>query len=99
MDEPALTPPPRKAQGSGGLIAIAIILIILVLGGIYYLAENVHQIQNEQINTTTAQDQEIINELQTQGSSDTAAAIQADLDSTDLAPVDQSVEAVGTQNP
>jgi hypothetical protein len=68
-----------------------VIVIVLALGGLYYLTQEVKQVNN---NDTANADQQNIDKLMQQGSSDTAAAIQADLSATDLTPVDQSVSEV-----
>lgn len=87
---PTQTPTP-KSGGTGPVVAIVVIVIILALGGIYYLTQSVKQVNENQ---ATDPDQQTIEALMQQNSDDTAAAIQADLDSTDFTPVDQSLQEV-----
>ncbi len=90
MHEPQ--PPKKGDDGVGPIVAIVVIVLILVLGGLYYLMQNVKTGSTD----TAAKDQQTVQALMTQGSSDTAAAIQADLDATDLTSVDQAVADVDT---
>lgn len=83
--------PTPKSGGTGPVIAIVVIVIILALGGIYYLTQSVKQVNDNQ---AANPDQQTIEALMQQNSDDTAAAIQADLDSTDFTPVDQSLQEV-----
>ena len=82
---------PKKPEAAGPTVAIIVILIILVIGGLYYLMTSVQKVNDAK---TAEEDRQEIQNLKTQGSDDTAAAIQADLDATDLTPVDESVQAV-----
>lgn len=85
--------PPKNGNGGGTapVVAIVVIVIVLALGGLYYLTQSVRQV-NE--NNSSNPDQQTLEALMRQGSDDTAAAIQADLDSTDLTPVEQSLQEV-----
>ena len=84
-------PPKPNGSGTGPVIAIIVIVILFVLGGLYYLTQGV-PVSNE--SGTADQDQKTIAELMAQGSSDTAAAIQADVNATDLKPVDDALSSV-----
>lgn len=83
-------PPKQPGGGVAPVIAIIIIVLILALGGWYYFTQGIQQVTE---NDTALQDQQTVEELMAQGSSDTAAAIEADIYGTDLSEVDESVQA------
>lgn len=85
---------PEKST-SGPLIGVAIIIIVLVAGGIYFWSTTVER-DNEEYEFTTVQLKEdtdtIVNKLSTQGTSDEIADIEADLDTTELDNLDSELD-------
>lgn len=90
---PETQPPKNGGQGAGPMVAIVVIVLVLALGGLYYFLQTLPQL-NQQGASADAQDQQSVEALMSQGSSDTAAAIQADINATDLTPVDKAVSDV-----
>ncbi|MDO8569296.1 MAG: hypothetical protein Q7R89_00715 [bacterium] len=72
----------EEGEGSNGLIIGAIvILVIIILGGLYFW------------NQRAASDEAVINEINLQNNSDEAAAIEADLNATDIENLDAELNA------
>ena len=70
---------PKK--GSGALVGSIIIVIIIIIAGIYMLKNTKLQNNIEEINTQT---DSVVNELNTQGTSDELSDIEGDLSATNL---------------
>lgn len=74
----------ENAEGSAGLIiGVIVILAIIILGGLYFWNQRADDV-------TTDQTVESIN---TQSDSDAAAAIEADLNATDVENLDAELNA------
>lgn len=88
----------QEQQGAGPLIGIIIIVLILVLGGIYYAGKTE---PNPEVEITA---EEILNEpdplienLNTVGTADDIASIEADLESTDINSLDAELDAIDAE--
>ncbi|MEX0917244.1 MAG: hypothetical protein WDZ90_01870 [Candidatus Paceibacterota bacterium] len=100
---PSNTPSPdpsgesRKKEGHiGPLISAGIIILILVVGGIYYWGTKVNEdgLQNE---TEQDMDETSIEALQTQDSSDEVGAIEEDLENTNLDSLDAELSDIESE--
>ncbi|MDP3989427.1 MAG: hypothetical protein Q8P93_04295 [bacterium] len=88
----------KEQQGSGPLIGIIIIVLILVLGGIYYAGKTQPA---EQAGPTAdeirTQDDPYASQLSTQGSSDETAAIEADLEASNFDDLDAELSEIDAE--
>ena len=77
----------------GPIIGVAIIVIVLILGGLYFWST---QLSKEEMTAEeiTAQEDPALIELQKQSDSDEIADIEADLDATDLEGLDAELEQI-----
>lgn len=75
-------------QGNGSsaspIIGIIIILAIIILGGFYFWSQRANE---------TMMTDEAVESINRQNNSDTAAAIEADLDATDIENLDAELNA------
>jgi uncharacterized protein HemX len=84
----------------GPIIGIAIIVVILIFGGLYYWGAQISKqdanVEQESLTTEQIENQEdqIIEQLQIQNTSDNVADIEADLNATDLENIDQDLENI-----
>lgn len=77
--------PKKPTEGSfGPTLAIILIVILIALGGLYYFTKGVDYAKDGHFNDDPA-----VQEMQTQGSSDEVADIEADLEATNFAEIDQ----------
>lgn len=86
-----VSPSPKKDGGIGPVIGIVIVIIVLILGGVYYFTTGVNQIRNEQAPVDSAVEAE--NDaaaLREQGTSSDISSIEADIDATDLSGLDDT---------
>lgn len=84
------TPEPVKTKGSlGGLIAVLVILVLIVLGALYFWGERVSK---EMDNTDTQ-----IENLDTQGDSTEPSDIEADLNAQSPDEFDSDYDAAFTE--
>ena len=81
----------EEKKTKGPLIAVAIILALLIVGGLYFLKERASQpVYNPQ--------KDIITEsLNTQSNSDDLSSIEADLNSTNIDNIDQGAAAIDAE--
>lgn len=87
---------PEKST-SGPLIGVAIIIIMLVAGGIYFWSTTIDRVEEE--NKSSAPESmtdvdTIVNQLSTQGTSDEIADIEADLNTTELDNLDSELDSL-----
>lgn len=99
------TPPnanemPQKEGSTSGVIAIIVIVVLLALGGIYYLltsgtgAPTVNETMPTMEEVANSNDPDV-QAAMSQGSSDALAEIEADLNSTDLSGIDTELAELG----
>lgn len=82
MDESTNNPNVPKQSGlTGSLVATAVVLAIIIVGALYFWSQR---------SVSTVGDS-TIDSINTQSSSDSAAAIEADLNTTDVNSVDDSL--------
>lgn len=87
--EPAVAPAPKQNGGNiGAVIGIIIIVVLLAVGGFYYFTSEVEELQQEQPSAEITGDEE--DQLRSQGTSSDLADIEADLQATDLSPLDEA---------
>lgn len=76
----------EKAGGSAGsIIAVIVILAIIILGGFYFWSQR--------IGDETMMTDETVESINMQNSSDEAAAIEADLNATEIENLDAELNA------
>ena len=84
--------PVKKSYGA--LIAVIVILVLIVIGGLYFLGQRVNNSAYINNASSTQESDSVTASLQTQSSSDDLQSIQKDLDSTDTSNLDQGAAAV-----
>ncbi|MFA6397450.1 MAG: hypothetical protein WDK96_01200 [Candidatus Paceibacterota bacterium] len=78
-----------ESKSHGALIGSIIVVVILIIGGIYFWNTDVKQaLQEKQLNQ---QDEQLVQQLNTQGTSDELADIEKDLNDTQLDNLDQNI--------
>jgi len=100
MDVPLSSVPEEKTH-VGPLIGIIIIVVVIVLGGLYFWGQRVNNMapQENMADSMTAekvaaQPDEELNALETQGTSDTIADIEADTNATNLDGLDAEAGSI-----
>ncbi len=89
-----------KKKSVGPIIGIAIIVIIIIFGGLYYWGAqiNTQEIKDEQESLTAeqieSQEDLSVKQLETQSTSDEIADIETDINATDLENLDQELENI-----
>ena len=84
---------PKKSSGIGPIVGIAIIVLVLLVGGLFFWSEQVkkendlNKAAQEATQLENAADGKV-DRLNAQGSSDAASAIEADISATDLNNLD-----------
>jgi uncharacterized protein YpmB len=75
-----------EPKSHGALVGSIIIVLILIVGGVYYYKSAKTQVAKDQIEATQVSQQADmqVQTLSTQGTSDTIADIEADLNTTDI---------------
>lgn len=87
---PGVTP---EKKSYGPLIAVIIILLVMILGGLYFLGQRMGTDPYENLQTMQEGD-EITNSLEAQSNSDETASIEADLKATNVDSLDQGAAAI-----
>jgi len=85
----------HDAGSSGALVGTAVILILIIIGGFYLWTTKVPEVQEaDQLPTIQSggETEAIINQLETQGTSDEISDIEADLNATDLESLDSELD-------
>jgi len=80
---------PEKST-SGPLIGVAIIIIVLIAGGIYFWSTTVDRDELPTSQSVTETDA-VVNRLNSQGTSDEIVDIEADLNTTELDSLDSDI--------
>ncbi len=81
----------ERSEGSlGPVIGTIIILLVIILGGLYFWSERTKMADNKEAATAETTDSEA-QAIRSQSSSDDAAAIQADLDATNFDSLDSDL--------
>ena len=86
-----------QQSSSGPLVGVAIIIIVLIVGGIYFWSTAVDRDkETRQLPTIQSggETDAIVNQLNTQGISDEVADIEADLNLTDLENLDSELDVL-----
>ncbi len=81
---------PENREGSGPIIGTIIILLVIVLGGLYFWSTRTRDGQAASPETSTTSDASL-EAVGTQSSSDDAASIEADLNATNIDSVDSGL--------
>ncbi len=86
--------PEKKSYGP--LIAVIIILLVMVLGGLYFLGQRMSTDPYESLETIEEGD-EVTNSLEAQSDSDETASIEADLKATNVDGLDQGAAVIESE--
>ena len=93
----------KRSKSIGSIIGLAIIIVILIFGGLYYWGAQINKQQTrEQLDNTTAEMIEnqldtALEQLQAQSESDEIADIEVDLNDTALEGLDQELENIDVE--
>ncbi|HLD38384.1 MAG TPA: hypothetical protein VJA20_03010 [Candidatus Nanoarchaeia archaeon] len=93
----------KRSKSIGSIIGLAIIMVILIFGGLYYWGAQINKQQTqEQLDNTTAEMIEnqldtALEQLQAQNESDEIADIEVDLNDTALEGLDQELENIDVE--
>jgi len=93
----------ERSKSIGSIIGLAIIIVILIFGGLYYWGAQINKQQTqEQLDNTTAemienQPDAALEQLQAQNESDEIADIEVDLNDTALEGLDQELENIDVE--
>lgn len=87
----------------GPIIGIAIIIVVLIFGGLYYWGAQINKKRSlDELNNTTPdmiskQEDTALQQLQSQSASDEVLDIETDLEMTDLNNLDQELNNIDTE--
>lgn len=92
----------KQTKSVGAIIGIAIIIVIIIFGGLYYWGAQIsnQKTQSDQQGTTLTPEEignkpdAALEQLQTQNASDEVADIETDLNATDLGGLDAELEQI-----
>lgn len=93
----------ERSKSIGSIIGLAIIIVILIFGGLYYWGAQINKQQTqEQLDNTTAEMIEnqldtALEQLQAQNESDEISDIEIDLNDTVLEGLDQELENIDVE--
>ena len=93
----------KRSKSIGSIIGLAIIMVILIFGGLYYWGAQINKQQTqEQLDNTTAEMIEnqldtALEQLQAQNESDEISDIEIDLNDTVLEGLDQELENIDVE--
>lgn len=77
-------------KSKGPLVAVIIILVLIVVGGLYFLRQRA----NQEVFIPVESGDSVVESLNQQSSSDELESIEADLNATDLENLDQGAAAI-----
>lgn len=83
---------PTREGSLGPVIGVIVILAIIIIGGLYFWSTRPKASNTAADAAATSSDADI-QSIQSQGTSDDAAAIQADLNATNVDSVDSGLQA------
>ncbi len=90
----------RRDGTAGPLIGSIIIVLIILVGGLYFwgsmIVDRKNEIESEAVMEEQTKDAEV-EAITSQSSSDEASSIEADLNATDLDSVDAEIEGVDSE--
>lgn len=90
---PSYSPLEPHKKSYGPLIAVVVILLVIIVGGLYFLGQRMSKTPYTPPADTTNTDS-VTASLKSQSSSDDLNAIEKDLNSTDLNNLDQGAAAL-----
>lgn len=90
---PSYSPLEPHKKSYGPLIAVVVILLVIIVGGLYFLGQRMSQEPYTPATDTTETDS-VTASLKSQSSSDDLDSIERDLDATDLDNLDQGAAAL-----
>ncbi len=85
--------PQKKSYGA--LIAVVIILILMIIGGLYFLGQRINKTPYQAGAVKTSDS--VTQAMKSQSSSDNIAAIESDLKATSVSTLDQGASAFEAQ--
>jgi|SRR3989344_5601117 len=101
MATPSSTPTePSPKRAFGPTVGVGIIVLIIVLGGLYFWGAELNKRQEGTMMTPEqilSENDPTLNNLKVQSSADTVDAIEADLQATDLSAIDADLDQVDAE--
>jgi hypothetical protein len=91
---PSYSPLEPSKKSYGPLIAVVVILLVIVIGGLYFLGERMSRAPYTPVPQPESTEDNVTASLKSQGSSDDLDSIEKDLNSTDLDNLDQGAAAL-----
>lgn len=85
--------PTENKKSFGPLIAVIVILVLIVIGGLYFLKER----SSQEVYIPEIQEDPITESLNQQSSSDDLESIESDLNATDIENLDQGASAIESE--
>lgn len=86
-----------SVKSVGPLIGTIIIVIVLLIGGFYFLNTKVDELEDSELLPTLqsgGETEAVVNQLESQGTSDEIGAIEEDLSATDLEGLDTELDQI-----
>ncbi|PIP86459.1 hypothetical protein COV42_01565 [Candidatus Campbellbacteria bacterium CG11_big_fil_rev_8_21_14_0_20_44_21] len=91
-------PRDEKGAGVGPIAGAIIVIIIIVLGGLYFIGKRAGEIDTtEGVSEEVAPEDAAVLELEKQDNSDELEAIESDLEATNLENLDEEIENIDTE--
>jgi len=89
----------KEHDSTGPLVGIIIIILILVLGGIYYAGKTNPEKEDVSLTADDIRNKEdqFAQNLSVQGTSDETAAIEVDLEASDFESLDAEINAIDAE--
>jgi len=91
-------PTVKDSKSTGPIVGSIIIIVIIILGGLYFwgkqLTNNDVELTGPNADEIATQEDDVLNELNSQGTSDELADIESDLDDTDLSDIDDELDDI-----
>jgi hypothetical protein len=87
-------PPVENKKSIAPLISVIVILVLIIVGGLYFLKERSNQQVYTPVQETAPQGDSVTASLKQQSSSDDLNSIESDLNATNLNNLDQGAAAI-----
>ncbi len=102
-EQNAVSPAPQNDKSAGPAIGIIIIILVVMLGGLYFWSQKtevkrMNEIENAQIQEESMRAQAELEMLQTQGSGDDLDSIEADLNNTDFSNLGSEIDNIEAES-
>lgn len=95
--EEAMSGSPKQSGGSGALISLVVVVLVIVLGAWYIFTDRVSETQPADTPASEAAFEAEVSEIETVSEDDSLSAIEADLNATDLESLDAELQALDSE--